>query len=1094
MSITALSEKQIGDYILSTEIGSGGFAKVVQAKHIPTGENVAVKVLDKLQLMENPEDFERIEREIQILKLVKHKNIIKLYEVVETPQKIYIVMELCEEGELFDYIVSKGRLNENEACVFFQEIVNAIDYLHSQNIVHRDIKPENMLLTKHKGKPTIKLIDFGISRPYLNDTLLSTPCGTASYAAPEMHKGEEYYGLLTDVYSCGIVLYSMVYGYLPFCEDDENENVNNIIKGDYLLENDVSESVRDLIMNCLKTNPVERYDLEQIKQHPWFNSVTPLLLRPGIIVGYNTIPIDDNVLKKCEEFGYDTEEVKTNVQCNNYNRNSAIYYIILKKMVTEGYESVSDLISDGFVEFIKEEIVRKEKEEIIPVVVVDKDNNNNNELVAPVLDVKDNIDYDSSMYEDVNVDDNVKEGTVLPGVNSERNSMKNSLLIINKFAGRKSLSLHSQLHLTLLNDFNSNKSRKGMSIFSKQLEDSNKDDILPQTNNVPLPMPMPVISHFLNEDNNNQSKKTTSYNHDNTDDNNDNTNNDNDTCILPKPIPIPIEQEEPQMKILPQPEPEPKLQIDDVIVNNDNNNNNNNNDINKQSISTPKIKSPTEIQLPNIPSGYLLNTNKLELQSADKEQETKEEKENINEIPNTQPQNTNVNDIPPINLNNLPTNTNKETLPHNEPKHNKQRNTKTKDNSQHKNKIHQNLKLKIPKPLPTNEKDKSKHKQTKYSTLPNQQQHNHPKRSHIQTSSSSSHTKPLHQINSSRSTNTKQTHQKKPLRLNQHPSPHPHIQQTSQSIKHKKDHTIIHNRNASAINPSTKAENVSKHKIINYSYSMEKITKPYTKYNKKFPKPKKQIQTQLEIETYKELKKKNDNYRRNKRINKAINNSTLHESHKNILTTSIRKNLNRSFGGINEEKLRVLSQPKKIIEIDETQYINKAPKKPLSKIQSYIATNLYSPHKHNKKGKPAIPTLLRQRKLSDLSEQNQVSARRSKKSHKKEIRELTCPNNNNIKPRVYNGPVDVKCISCKPLQVICEHMMKYFKKYKIGILKLGVFKYHCSKNGVSFDCEICKLNNSENEQRDVYCLLIRNKQGEVGNNNVVNIENLVMDN
>ena len=97
---------------------------------------------------------------------------------------------------------------------------------------------------------------------------------------------------------------------------------------------------------------------------------------------------------------------------------------------------------------------------------------------------------------------------------------------------------------------------------------------------------------------------------------------------------------------------------------------------------------------------------------------------------------------------------------------------------------------------------------------------------------------------------------------------------------------------------------------------MEKITKPYTKYNKKFPKPKKQIQTQLEIDTYKEIKKKNDNYRRNKRINKAINNSTLHESHKNILTTSVRKNLNRSFGGINEEKLRVLSQPKKIIEID----------------------------------------------------------------------------------------------------------------------------------------------------------------------------------
>ena len=115
-------EKQIGDYILEDEIGSGGFAKVVQGIHIPTGEKVAIKVLDKLQLMEDPDNLKRVEREIQILKLVKHKNIIELYEVMETPQKIYLVMELCEGGELFDYIVSKERLDENQSCHFFHEI------------------------------------------------------------------------------------------------------------------------------------------------------------------------------------------------------------------------------------------------------------------------------------------------------------------------------------------------------------------------------------------------------------------------------------------------------------------------------------------------------------------------------------------------------------------------------------------------------------------------------------------------------------------------------------------------------------------------------------------------------------------------------------------------------------------------------------------------------------------------------------------------------------------------------------------------------------------------------------------------------------
>ena len=216
---------------------------------------------------------------------------------METPQKIYLVMELCEGGELFDYIVSKERLDENQACHFFQEIINALDYLHSQNIVHRDIKPENMLLDKIKDKISIKIIDFGISTSYTNEALLSTPCGTATYAPPEMHKGEEYYGLLSDVWSSGVVLYAMVYGYLPFCEEDEDVDVKNIIAGDYELAEEVSEDVRDLIKHCMDIDPLERFDLDQIKQHKWFNMITPPSLRPGVIVGYNKIPIDERIVK-----------------------------------------------------------------------------------------------------------------------------------------------------------------------------------------------------------------------------------------------------------------------------------------------------------------------------------------------------------------------------------------------------------------------------------------------------------------------------------------------------------------------------------------------------------------------------------------------------------------------------------------------------------------------------------------------------------------------------------------------------------------------------------------------------------------------------
>ena len=206
MSSVPQSDKEnpIGDYLLNEEIGSGGFAKVVQGIHIPTGEKVAVKIMDKAQIFSEPLNLTRIQREIAILKIVRHRNIIKLYELMENG------------GELFDYIVSKQHLTERQACRFFQEIINSLEYLHSLNIVHRDIKPENLLLDKINSKITLKLIDFGISNCYSPEKLLGTPCGTASYAPPEMHKGEEYYGLLSDVWSAGVVLYAMVFGYLPF--------------------------------------------------------------------------------------------------------------------------------------------------------------------------------------------------------------------------------------------------------------------------------------------------------------------------------------------------------------------------------------------------------------------------------------------------------------------------------------------------------------------------------------------------------------------------------------------------------------------------------------------------------------------------------------------------------------------------------------------------------------------------------------------------------------------------------------------------------------------------------------------------------------
>ena len=331
-------EKQIGNYILIKEIGSGGFAKVFLALHIPTGEKVAIKILNKLMFKVGSENHKRLQREISILKCVKHQNVIKLYEVMETPQKIYLVMELCENGELFDYILSNVKLNENIALNFFHQIINAIDYLHKNKIAHRDLKPENMLLDTHNN---IKIIDFGISAQYSN--LLSTPCGTVVYAPPEMHFDCPYRGDLCDVWSCGIVLYAMVVGYLPFSDDNENKNINDIINGRYEMPNELSDELKDMIKGCLNKDVSQRFDIETIKKHKWFNK-KKYINKNGIDIGTNIL-IDERIVRECvKEYNGKSDLIENSVFNNLYDENNALYYIVQNKLKKEGYERECDLI------------------------------------------------------------------------------------------------------------------------------------------------------------------------------------------------------------------------------------------------------------------------------------------------------------------------------------------------------------------------------------------------------------------------------------------------------------------------------------------------------------------------------------------------------------------------------------------------------------------------------------------------------------------------------------------------------------------------------------------------------------------------------
>jgi 5'-AMP-activated protein kinase catalytic alpha subunit len=210
------SPKKISNYIIGETIGEGAFAKVKLGFHIPTKEKVAIKILNKERI-----DINKIKKEIKILQRLKHINIIQIYEIIETKKHLYIIMEYCNGQDLFSLIKSKHHLTEKEACKYFQQIINGVEYIHLSNITHRDLKPENLLLDDNNKR--IVITDFGLSKlseEYNNE--LSTPCGTMSYSPPEVLEGKKYNGIYSDIWSCGIILYVMLVGNLPCSEKERN--------------------------------------------------------------------------------------------------------------------------------------------------------------------------------------------------------------------------------------------------------------------------------------------------------------------------------------------------------------------------------------------------------------------------------------------------------------------------------------------------------------------------------------------------------------------------------------------------------------------------------------------------------------------------------------------------------------------------------------------------------------------------------------------------------------------------------------------------------------------------------------------------------
>ena len=329
----SIKYKKIGNYILLSTIGSGTFSTVKLGIHLPTQQKVAIKILDKSKINDE-NDIKRISREIHILSKLYHPNIAQLYETIPSENHIYIIMEYIEGHDLFQYIYSLSRLTELKASKLFRQLISCLEYIHTLGIVHRDIKPENILL--NKTKTNIKLVDFGLSNSYKHGSFLKTACGSPCYASPEMISGKEYDPLYSDLWSCGVVLYCMLVGKLPFDDEDIKLLYYNIRYANYFMPPFLSNISQDFLKRILTPNPNKRIRIEDLKKHPFFliGEKTPLL--KGILVGIEDIPVDEDIVKKMKNIYFmDNEKVDEkyiidSIKANHHNNITSIYYLMIK--------------------------------------------------------------------------------------------------------------------------------------------------------------------------------------------------------------------------------------------------------------------------------------------------------------------------------------------------------------------------------------------------------------------------------------------------------------------------------------------------------------------------------------------------------------------------------------------------------------------------------------------------------------------------------------------------------------------------------------------------------------------------------------------
>ncbi|XP_044412441.1 CBL-interacting protein kinase 28 isoform X2 [Triticum aestivum] len=373
-------------YEIGRQLGQGTFAKVYYARNLANGQPVAIKMIDKDKILKVGL-VDQIKREISIMRIVRHPNVLQLFEVMATRSKIYFILEYAKGGELFNKL-AKGKLSEDGARKYFHQLISAIDFCHSRGVYHRDLKPENLLVDEYG---TLRVSDFGLSaltKSKWRDGLLHTACGTPAYVAPEVLSRKGYNGARADVWSCGVILFVLVAGYLPFHERNLMELYRKIAKAEYRCPRYFSTELKELLNGILDPDPNTRMSIARIKRSPWYRK-----------------PVERTPLRKDKT--YASEAAASGLACRNSSDGPASMNAFNIISLTPGFD-LSGLFDERYSQrearFASKEppaavfVKLEELAQRIKLKVIKKDNGAM-KLAAPREGKKGTLEFDAEIYE-----------------------------------------------------------------------------------------------------------------------------------------------------------------------------------------------------------------------------------------------------------------------------------------------------------------------------------------------------------------------------------------------------------------------------------------------------------------------------------------------------------------------------------------------------------------------------------------------------------------------------------------------------------------------------------------------------------------------